>query len=90
MPAKDLGTKHTCFKCSAKFYDLRKPDPVCPKCGADPRQGPALRPSERSERRRSARVPVAVEPELEPKVPADDEDAEAEAPLDETAGDDDF
>jgi uncharacterized protein (TIGR02300 family) len=93
MPAKDLGTKHTCFKCSAKFYDLRKPDPVCPKCGADPREGPTLRAPVRSERRRAAKAPVAVEPEVGPEVsadlPADDEDAEAEAP-DETAGDDDF
>ena len=43
MPAKDLGTKHTCFKCGTKFYDLKKPEPLCPKCGADQRQSPALK-----------------------------------------------
>ena len=42
MPA-NLGTKHTCFKCGTKFYDLKKPEPVCPKCGADQRESPALR-----------------------------------------------
>ena len=31
MPAKDLGNKFVCFKCNSKFYDLKKPDPVCPK-----------------------------------------------------------
>ena len=43
MPAKDLGTKHTCFKCGTKFYDLKKPEPLCPKCGADQRESPALK-----------------------------------------------
>jgi uncharacterized protein (TIGR02300 family) len=40
MPAKDLGTKHTCFKCGAKFYDLKKPQLICPKCGANQRDAP--------------------------------------------------
>jgi uncharacterized protein (TIGR02300 family) len=43
MPARELGTKHLCFKCGTKFYDLKKPEPVCPKCGADQRQSPALK-----------------------------------------------
>jgi len=38
--ARDLGTKYTCFKCATKFYDLKKPAPVCPKCGADQREAP--------------------------------------------------
>ena len=37
MPAKDLGTKHTCFKCGTKYYDLKKSDALCPKCGASAR-----------------------------------------------------
>jgi uncharacterized protein (TIGR02300 family) len=43
MPAKDLGTKHTCFKCSTKFYDFRKPQAICPKCGADQKDSPVLK-----------------------------------------------
>jgi len=39
--AKDLGTKHTCFKCDTKFYDLNRPEPVCPSCGTDQREDPA-------------------------------------------------
>ena len=28
-----LGNKLTCSNCGAKFYDLKKKQPVCPKCG---------------------------------------------------------
>lgn len=33
----DLGRKYTCYSCHTKFYDLGKPEPLCPKCGADQR-----------------------------------------------------
>ena len=33
----DLGKKFTCYSCHTKFYDLGKPEPICPKCGADQR-----------------------------------------------------
>ena len=29
-----LGSKHHCFACGTKFYDLNKPQPICPKCQA--------------------------------------------------------
>jgi uncharacterized protein (TIGR02300 family) len=81
MPAKDLGSKYVCFKCGTKFYDLKKPEPLCPKCGADQRESPALKPAEK---RRAAPRPVA------PPAPAaaaeeveveetDEADEEAEA-----------
>ena len=35
MGVKDLGIKLTCQSCEAKFYDLNKKKPVCPKCGAE-------------------------------------------------------
>lgn len=81
MPAKDLGTKHTCFKCSTRFYDLRKPEPLCPKCGADQRQSPASKPSSAAEKRRTAPKPA---PPPKPEV----KDAEGEAELDEDELDD--
>ena len=76
MPAKDLGNKFICFKCNSKFYDLKKPDPVCPKCGADQRDSPANRPTE-GRRGRLAAVPKIIEP-IEPSEPAakTDEDEE--------------
>ena len=32
MVAKDLGKKLSCQSCDAKFYDLMRKKPVCPKC----------------------------------------------------------
>jgi len=37
-----LGTKWNCYGCGAKFYDLNHPEPLCPKCGADQRERPAV------------------------------------------------
>jgi uncharacterized protein (TIGR02300 family) len=74
MPAKDLGTKFTCFKCSTKFYDMKRPEAVCPKCGSDQRDSPANRPA--SEGRRRASAPKVVQPE-----PAEPEAAEEEEEL---------
>jgi uncharacterized protein (TIGR02300 family) len=30
---QDLGTKRLCPNCGARYYDLNKDPPVCPKCG---------------------------------------------------------
>jgi len=81
MPAtKDLGTKHTCFKCGAKFYDLKKPNAICPKCGADQRDMP---PPPKTSRRAAARAEPAddAEPlldETEDGAEGDDDDDEDE------------
>lgn len=45
------GTKHSCYSCATKFYDMKKPDPKCPKCGADPRDDPALKAQDKGSRR---------------------------------------
>jgi len=72
--ARDLGTKYICFKCGTRFYDLKKPVPACPKCGADQRDAPVAKPTSA----RAARAAPAREPE-EAEVPAtEDEEAEAE------------
>jgi uncharacterized protein (TIGR02300 family) len=75
MPAKDLGSKFVCFKCSTKFYDMKKPDPVCPKCGADQRESPALKPAPEGRRSRLAAAPKVIEPQ-EPEEPAAAEEEE--------------
>lgn len=69
MPAKDLGNKYVCFKCSTKFYDMKKPDPLCPKCGADQRESPALKPPSEGRRGRLSSIPKVIEP-IEPEEPA--------------------
>ena len=77
MPAKDLGNKFVCFKCSTKFYDMKKPDPLCPKCGADQRESPALKPAPEGRRGRLAAVPKVIEPaEPEEAEVADEEEVE--------------
>lgn len=85
MAAKDLGNKFVCFKCSTKFYDLKKPDPLCPKCGVDQRENPALKaPPPEGRRGRLAAVPKVVEP----VAPAEPE--ESESVLEEEEDLDDF
>jgi uncharacterized protein (TIGR02300 family) len=93
MPAKDLGNKFVCFKCATKFYDMKKPDPICPKCGADQRESPALKPAPEGKRSRLSAVPKVVEPvEPEEAEPASEEEAEGfedEEADAEAGGDDD-
>ncbi len=90
MPAKDLGTKYVCFKCGTKFYDMKKPEPLCPKCGADQRESPALKAPATSEKRSRAAPrppppPVVEEAEV---VEADAEDAEDEDAAEEPEAED--
>ena len=39
-----LGNRFTCFECGKKFYDLNKPEPVCPNCGANQAEDPTPDP----------------------------------------------
>ena len=72
--ARDLGTKYVCYKCGTKFYDLKKPVPACPKCGADQREAPVAKPAST----RAARAAPPKEAE-EVEIPAtEDEEAETE------------
>lgn len=61
----ELGRKYNCYSCHTKFYDLGKPVPTCPKCGADQRDADDT-PVVTSHRR--ARV-VVEEPVEEPDFP---------------------
>ena len=31
----DLGKKFECYNCGTKFYNLGRPEAICPKCGAN-------------------------------------------------------
>ncbi|HEY6910307.1 MAG TPA: FYDLN acid domain-containing protein [Myxococcales bacterium] len=74
--ARDLGSKYVCYKCGTKFYDLKKPVPACPKCGADQREAPVAKPLSARAARAAAAAPKEVE---EPELPAtDDEETEDE------------
>jgi hypothetical protein len=76
-----LGGRWECFRCGAKFYDLNRPEPTCPKCGADQRDKPrekAPAPAAQPERPRRAAVPMGglLDEEEEPaeEYEGDEED----------------
>jgi hypothetical protein len=84
-----LGEKYVCYSCGAKFYDLGKPEPLCPKCGADqrtaPRQTkarvtpapeaePVERPVKRSRLLDDDDDEIAIEPDADTDTEADDLD----------------
>jgi uncharacterized protein (TIGR02300 family) len=66
-----LGTKYMCYKCAAKFYDLNRPEPLCPKCGADQREAP-----KKSLRTRSAEPEATARREARRMAPLLDDDEE--------------
>jgi hypothetical protein len=74
----DLGKKYECAECGTKFYDLGKPEPICPKCGTNQR-GLAEPPKTVAPAPRPRPVVVAPPVEVpEDELPADigDEDEE--------------
>jgi hypothetical protein len=75
----ELGKKYTCYSCHTKFYDLGKPVPLCPKCGADQRDADEA-PAYVAPRGRAARVveePVEEE-EFTPAAASESTDEEGE------------
>ena len=62
MSKPSLGVRHICFQCGAKFYDLSKPEIVCPKCGANQADAPRIEEGlATSVKPSKAVVPVDVE-----------------------------
>ena len=75
----DLGNKYECFSCGAKFYDLGKPEPICPKCGANQRDAKKQEAaneaaSQAKRRKREEPVRVAEVPDEDLIAPVADED----------------
>lgn len=78
-----LGTKWTCYSCGVRFYDLKKPEPICPKCEADQRESPVFQKKPvRSRAKKATRKKAARRPRL---PPLDDDEQVVAAPKDETA-----
>src|SRR4051794_41682474 len=79
MVKPEWGTKRTCPKCSTRFYDLGKDDPVhCIECGTDFMPEAVLKAKQALafEAAPGAAQEPAADPELEAEDLALDEDAE--------------
>lgn len=87
----DLGTKHECTECGAKFYDLNKPEPTCPKCGTvqPPDAESSLGTSKSAKKRQKAELISDADldddedgdefDDLDDEDPDEDEEIDAEA-----------
>ena len=49
---QDLGIRYKCYKCDTKFYDLGRPEPLCPSCGANQNDDESKAIHKRKRRRR--------------------------------------
>jgi hypothetical protein len=80
----ELGKKYTCYSCHTKFYDLSKPVPLCPKCGADQRDADDTPVYTAPRGRRVVEEPVEDE-EFTPAAaePAEGDEEEGFAPAEE-------
>jgi uncharacterized protein (TIGR02300 family) len=74
----NLGTKHECYSCGTKFYDLGKPEALCPKCGANQKDARKhdIAAAEAAAVRRKKREEVVAVPEVEHEdlLPSADEE----------------
>ena len=96
MVKPEWGAKRTCPKCSTRFYDLGKDDPIhCINCATDFLPEPVLK-SKQPMAFEAVPVAVAKEPEKDADLEAEDmvvdEDAEvsADEEVDLDTGDDDL
>jgi uncharacterized protein (TIGR02300 family) len=69
MPKPELGDKHTCVSCGARFFDLGKSPAVCPKCGTE-------QPIEQPKLKRNAPIPDDVKKTPKAAEPGDDAEAD--------------
>jgi len=83
MPAPSkLGSRYVCFRCGCRFYDMNRPVPTCPECGADQREAPKRSVDELV--RRGRRGKKKKKQELEP-VELDDATDGAKGPAGDSA-----
>ena len=80
MAKPDLGNKHQCQNCGAKFFDLNKDPIVCPKCGTVFQGAPRARAAAKAEEEEDTEVatPAGVDVVSLDEVEASEEKAAAE------------
>ena len=95
MAKPELGTKHQCQNCGAKFFDMNKDPIVCPKCGtvfqvvAAARARPAAKAAAEEEEDTEVATPAGVEVVSLDEVEAGEEKAAAEPVVDDIDVEDD-
>ncbi len=52
----ERGTRYKCYKCDTGFYDLNRPQPICPSCGEDQTNREVLHAFKRRKRRSHSRM----------------------------------
>jgi uncharacterized protein (TIGR02300 family) len=70
MAKPELGEKHTCVSCGARFFDLGKDPAICPKCATE-------QPAEQPRLKRQAPLPDEAKKVVKP-VAADPDDVDVE------------
>jgi len=97
MPELNLGTKYECYNCGTRFYDLGKPEPLCPKCGANQKdaersESPASGQAARRKRKADVAKPLDVDEDVPIEdIPEEDlEGAGLEADLDDEEEEEDL
>lgn len=77
MVKPEWGSKHTCPRCSTRFYDLGKSDPVsCISCGYAWQPEPILKSKQPLPFEEASKVQIAVEGEEAELLAAEDIDLE--------------
>ncbi len=85
MAKPDLGNKHQCQNCGAKFFDLNKDPIVCPKCGTVFQGAPRARAAAKAEEEEDTEVPTPAGVDV---VSLDEVEASEEKAAAEPVGDD--
>ena len=81
-----LGTRYTCFNCGTRFYDLNRPQPLCPRCGADQDDNPAPDPRVAIlSQYKASRRPAKAAPVLDDPVTEEVDEPTADLPLDDAS-----
>jgi hypothetical protein len=73
-----LGKRWVCYSCEARFYDLNRPEPTCPRCQADQRESPGFEKPKRTRARKA--VVTKAEPVPVPKPVKEVAEERPEAP----------
>jgi hypothetical protein len=57
-----LGSRYKCFGCGTKFYDLGRPESLCPSCGLS--QNNENKGNRRKKRKRNSSLSLKADPSL--------------------------